>query len=70
MEPGYLTDEQGHRSNMRLLSLLSLLAAILLALNDAGMAWMDKDGVGIAYIIPFLGGAFGGKFAQKFLEAK
>jgi len=62
---GMFEEEPGQTSSMRVMCFISLLAAI-------GAAYMEiKAGVPFPYTTTmFLGGAFGGKTAQKFAERK
>ncbi len=67
MTPGYLTDDKGNPSSMRVMCLMSLLAAIVYGyLVVSGHA--GPDGTLIVYA--FLGCAFAPKAAQKYLEGK
>ena len=68
----YLTDESGHRSEATCGCSRCCHSAVpeFVLANDAGLAWMGKEGLGMPYLIPLLTGAFTGKFAQKLVEPK
>ena len=66
---GYLTDDNGHPSSMRLMSFVALLAAIvfgLIVLLHEGA----NDLNGLYLTIAFLLAAFAPKALQKFAEAR
>lgn len=66
---GYLTDDEGHPSSMRLMSIVALMAAIafgILTLLDGA----DHDYNGLYLTTAFLLGAFAPKALQKFAERK
>lgn len=66
---GYLTDDSGHPSSMRLLSAVSLIAAIVFGLIV--VLHPGANGPNGLYItVAFLLGAFAPKALQKFAEAK
>ena len=71
--PSWFTDDSGFKSSGRVMAFVSLVAAVVIATGDlliqarcAGAVNPDTD----AIIYAFLGGAFGGKVAQKFAERK
>ena len=65
--PGFLTEDNGVPSSMRLMCCASLLAAIVFgAVVVVGKGGPD----GFAVVIAFLTAAMGGKTIQKFAEAK
>ena len=68
METGYLTDDEGNPSSMRLMSVISLGAAVILA----GMAvWKDCAQTDVMqYVFLFLLGAFAPKTIQKQMEKR
>ena len=68
--PRVLEEADGKPSTMRLISLLFALAAIALAGNEAALIWSGLSTGNYSLVLYFLGAAIGGKFAQKFIEAK
>jgi hypothetical protein len=62
---GYLQDDQGHKSAMRVMCMGSLMAAIALALLSA-FGHGSNDTMTLVY--GFLVAAFGGKVGQKYIE--
>ena len=66
---GYLTEDTGKRSAMRLMSLLFALTAIALAANEAALLWQSQQG-NVMLVVYFLGAALTGKVGQKFMEKK
>ena len=62
----YLSDDAGKPSSMRLMSLLALIFAGILAFNQA-LGWRG-DGGDSELILYFLVAAFGPKAVQKFAE--
>ena len=68
-EHGYLTDDQGHPSSMRLMSMISLAAAILFGLITL-LHGSANDENGLYLTAAFLLAAFAPKALQKFAEAR
>lgn len=64
-----LLSDSGRVSMMRLMSLLSLLAAICIAVIGLNKPTIDYSGLSLL-CGAFLSAAFGGKIAQKSIEAK
>ena len=67
MSTGYLHETNGDKSAMRLMNILSLVAAIAIALITMLMPEADS-GTGITLAIAFLSASIGGKVGQKWLE--
>ena len=65
--PGIMTDDKGHPSTMRWISMILTVAAVLFAANEAALFWYEKAGNPIL-IFYFLGAAIAGKGGQKGLE--
>jgi len=65
---GYLTDDSGNPSSMRMMSLISLIAAI--CIGSITMFKEDAQYVGINLTYSFLVAAFTPKTVQKFAENK
>ena len=66
---GYLTDDQGHPSSMRLMSMVALMAAIGFGLIT--LIHEDANGTdGLFLTFAFLLAAFAPKALQKFAEAR
>lgn len=69
-KPGFLEDDQGNSSAMRLMSFIALIAAIAFGLVTI-LHPAAKDGVNGLYItMSFLLAAFAPKALQKFAETK
>lgn len=64
----YLEDDNGNKSAMRAMSILSLVAAIVFAWLVVTGSGNDSDGLKIVYA--FLVAAFAPKVVQKFAEVK
>ena len=64
----FLSDDDGNPSSMRLMSMLSLVVAALLAAVEV-MGWGSGDG-NTELVLYFLLGAFAPKAIQKFAERK
>ena len=66
---GYLTDDHGHPSSMRLMSMVALMAAIAFGLIT--LLHEEANGINGVYLtVSFLLAAFAPKALQKFAEAK
>jgi hypothetical protein len=64
---GFLQDEHGNNSTMRLMCLMAMGAAIVFG---AVVAWRgDPSGTGLYLVGLFLAAAMGGKVGQKALES-
>jgi hypothetical protein len=67
---GFLQDDQGHQSSLRIMAMLALGASIIIAL----IAMLDQRAAasanGLYLTGMFLTAAFTGKVAQKFAEGK
>lgn len=68
-EHGYLTDDQGHPSSMRMMSMVALIAAIVFGLITV-LLGRANDQNGLYLTALFLVAAFAPKALQKFAEAK
>ena len=68
-EHGYLTDDQGHPSSMRLMSMVALIGAIMFGLITL-LHGSANDENGLYLTAAFLLAAFAPKALQKFAEAK
>ena len=68
MKSGYLEDDNGNRSEMRLMCLISLTAAI--AFGGMTLILKDVGPNGLYITFAFLLGAFCPKYLQKFIESK
>ncbi len=66
---GYLTDDQGHPSSMRLMSMVALIAAIAFGLITLLHASANDEN-GLYLTASFLVAAFAPKALQKFAESK
>ncbi|MEM7206349.1 MAG: hypothetical protein AAF434_00865 [Pseudomonadota bacterium] len=69
-KPGYLEDNQGNPSSMRLMSMVALFASIVfgfIAITHEGSASTTN---GVYITVAFLLAAFAPKALQKFAEAK
>ncbi|MYC72289.1 MAG: hypothetical protein F4X17_16420 [Gemmatimonadetes bacterium] len=64
----YMNDPQGNPSAMRLMSMLSLVCAIGLAIVEV-MGWGDQQGKS-ELVLYFLAAAFAPKAVQKFAEQR
>ena len=64
----FFSDDDGNPSSMRLMSMLSLIVAALLAAVEV-MGWGSADG-NTELVLYFLLGAFAPKAVQKFAERK
>lgn len=64
----FLEESSGNKSGMRLMCLLSLVASFVCAVGT--LFKMVDSQTGITLTAMFLGGALGGKTAQKFAETK
>lgn len=64
----FFSDDDGNPSSMRLMSMLSLIVAALLAAVEV-MGWGSGDG-NAELVLYFLLGAFAPKAVQKFAERK
>ena len=69
MSKGFLTEDSGKPSAMRLTSVMFAMAAIGLAASDAAMAWYQVESQGnTMMVLYFLGASLGGKLWQKHME--
>ena len=68
-EPGFLDDNQGNSSSMRLMSVVALIASIGFALITILASGVNVDN-GLYITMAFLIAAFAPKALQKFAEAK
>ncbi len=66
---GYLTDDEGHPSSMRLMSMVALVAAIMFGVLTL-LYDTTPQGNGLYLTTAFLVGAFAPKALQKFAERK
>lgn len=69
-KPGYLEDDQGNPSSMRLMSVLALIASIVFGLLTILHPVASKGINGLYITIAFLLAAFAPKALQKFAEGK
>ena len=69
-EVGYLEDDHGNPSSMRLMSVVALLASICFGLLTIQHPAANKDANGLYITIAFLLAAFAPKALQKFVEGK
>ncbi len=67
---GFLEDDQGHPSSMRLMSAVALIASIVFGLLTILHPVASKGINGLYITIAFLLAAFAPKALQKFAEAK
>ena len=68
METGFLTDDQGNPSSMRVMSVVALVASILFGLVP--VVFPDYKDVSMYMHTTFLTAAFGPKVAQKWIEKR
>ena len=69
-KPGFLEDDQGNPSSMRLMSLIALIASIVFGLLTTLHPAANNDINGLYITIAFLLAAFAPKALQKFAEVK
>ena len=69
-KPGFLEDDQGSPSSMRLMSAIALVASIAFGLISILHTEASKSENGLFITIAFLTSAFIPKALQKFAEAK
>jgi hypothetical protein len=69
-KPGYLEDNQGNPSSMRLGSVIALVASIMFGLISILHPSASKGDNGLFITVAFLAAAFVPKALQKFAEAK
>jgi hypothetical protein len=65
---GFLTEANGKRSAMRLMSIISLFAAIMFGLVTLLGSNAESDDAGVMITLIFIVGAFAPKAVQKFAE--
>ncbi len=70
MNAGFLEEDNGNRSTMRLMSVLALFAAVAFGVMTITRSDVNKDDTGIYVTFGFLISAFAPKALQKFAEQK
>ena len=70
MKPGFLEDDRGNPSSMRLMSVISLIASIAFGLVSILHPVASKGANGLYITMAFLLAAFAPKALQKFAEMR